>query len=159
LSRILQHRTATPVKPLLSWKSLSAAAAILIVLISGLYYQLHTTKNISPKETIQTAADNKEYDVEPGRDQAVLILADGSKIILDGRENGTVSTQGNIQVVKLDNRLVYDKQAGNGRPVYNTIATPKAGQYQITLSDGTKVWLNSSSSLHFPTAFTGSERV
>jgi ferric-dicitrate binding protein FerR (iron transport regulator) len=55
--------------------------------------------------------------------------------------------------------LAYNAANGNSKEiVYNTLSTPRGGQYQLILQDGTKVWLNSSSSIHFPTTFRGRER-
>jgi len=100
-------------------------------------------------------------DVQPGGNKAVLTLADGSSIVLDSANDGTLSLQGNTRVLKLANgRLAYQSAHGaaDAGPVYNTISTPRGGQYQIELPDGSKVWLDASSSLRFPTAFTGKER-
>jgi ferric-dicitrate binding protein FerR (iron transport regulator) len=78
---------------------------------------------------------------------------------LDDAKNGSLANEGNTKVIKIDGKLAYDA-AGNAasQTVYNTITTPNGGQYQIELADGTQVWLNAGSSLHFPTSFAGKER-
>ncbi|HEY8916861.1 MAG TPA: FecR domain-containing protein, partial [Chitinophaga sp.] len=87
-----------------------------------------------------------------------LTLADGSSITLDDAANGTLASQGNTRVIKLNGKLSYNA-ADNSQPLgYNTIATPRGGQYQVELPDGSLVWLNAASSLRFPTAFTGKDR-
>src|SRR5690606_16862758 len=99
------------------------------------------------------------HDVEPGTDKAVLILDNGSEILLDEIQNGTLARQGDAAVIKSGKSLNYlaeEKKAD--RILYNTIATPYGGQYKVELSDGTKVWLNAGSSLRFPTTFRGAER-
>src|SRR5690606_37442189 len=96
----------------------------------------------------------------PGGSKAVLTLANGQKIVLDSAGNGLVSMQGNTKIMKLDSgRLSYRVPGGrHAKVLYNTIATPKGGQYQIWLPDGSKVWLNAASSIRFPTAFSGKSR-
>ena len=98
-------------------------------------------------------------DIPPGRNGAVLTLANGQKIVLDSLENGMVARQNGADVVLKNGELAYDKTAVTpDELVYNTMTTPKGRQYQLTLPDGTKVWLNSASSIRFPTAFIGKER-
>ncbi len=95
----------------------------------------------------------------PGGNKAILTLADGTKVELDTASNGTVTKQGNITVIKLDGQLAYNVEGNLAREaVYNTITTPKGGQYRLLLADGSKVWLNAASSLRFPTTFTSKER-
>ena len=136
-----------------------AAAAILLLLASGSYFFLGRQH---PKtEVAVIKKDVPVNDVAPGGNKAVLTLANGSTIILDNAQNGTLSSQGNIKIIKLDDgQLAYDRSGvpGNAEVLYNTISTPKGGQYQLTLSDGSKVWLNAESSLRFPAAFSGKER-
>ncbi len=90
-------------------------------------------------------------------------MADGTEIILDSAGNGLLSQQGGAKVIKLDNGTIEYKQGtGNGEKeveVYNTVSTPKGGQYMISLPDGSKAWLNASSTLRFPTAFNGEKRI
>ena len=91
--------------------------------------------------------------------KAVLTLADGSSILLDDYKDGTVVDQGNARVIKTNGTLNYDATGiTSKRILFNTVSTPHGGQYQVELSDGSRVWLNSASSLRYPTAFTGSER-
>jgi transmembrane sensor len=99
-------------------------------------------------------------DVSPGGNHAVLTLANGSHILLDSAGNGNLVRQGSAQVVKVvPGRLAYRPGAGqNSVTVYNTVATPAGGKYEIALGDGTKVWLNAMSSLTFPTVFDGPDR-
>jgi ferric-dicitrate binding protein FerR (iron transport regulator) len=138
----------------------AAAAIFIIVLGAGGYFILHKTPDKIAK-TENILPQNKKTDIAPGGNKAVLTLANGSTIILDSAQNGTLSSQGNIKIIKLDDgQLAYDKSAvsGNTELLYNTISTPKGGQYQLTLSDGSKVWLNAASSLKFPAGFSGKER-
>lgn len=142
----------------------AAAAIILLLLTSGYYFffssspgaNKETTKAVAPKPVLNN-------DIVPGGDKALLTLSDGSTIILDSASNGLLTTQGNIKVEKLENGLLSytingKKISENDEAFYNTITTPRGGQYQVTLSDGTKVWLNAASSIRFPVVFTGKER-
>lgn len=104
---------------------------------------------------------NTGSDLAPGGNKAILTLSDGSEIILDNMGAGTLSTQGNAKVIKLnDGQLAYNLSGKNKEKetVFNTISTPKGGQYQLVLADGTKVWLNAASSLRFPASFSGQDR-
>src|SRR5262249_11250061 len=99
--------------------------------------------------------------VTPGGNKALLTLGDGSVIVLDSAANGALSQQGKTVVLKKqDGQLVYQSQRNGTQDViaWNTISTPRGGQYQVVLPDGTKVWLNAVSSLRFPAGFTGKER-
>lgn len=139
---------------------LTAAAAILSLLLAGVFF---LGKQDSPREIVKTENIIKQKnnnDVLPGKNTATLTLADGTTVVLDETQNGTVTTQGNTKVVKLNNGMLSYKSSHQKQieVVYNTISTPKGGQYQLILSDGSKVWLNAASSLRFPAAFTGKER-
>ena len=137
----------------------AAASIIAVMLAAGGYYLL---LNKAPDEVVTTTQKETllNNDATPGGNRAVLTLADGSQIILDSAANGTLSEQGNIKVLKLNNgRLSYNKTANPSSEVlYNKVSTPRGGQYNIILSDGTAVWLNAVSSIRYPAAFTGNER-
>ncbi len=95
----------------------------------------------------------------PGGDRAILTLADGSQIVLDSAVNGMLAEQGNAQVVKLSSgQIAYNLQGNAHSEMLNTMSTPKGGQYQLTLPDGSRVWLNAASSITFPAAFVGKQR-
>jgi len=101
------------------------------------------------------------YDAAPGKNGALLTLADGSTIVLDSAANGTLAQQGSTNLIKTDSgKLTYSPStgAGHGEAAFNTITTLRGRQFQLVLPDGSKVWLNAASSLTYPTAFTGNER-
>lgn len=136
------------------WKRFAAAAAVIVVLLSGSYF-LFFNKETIKKQNPQLAIT----DAAPGGNKAVLTLSDNSVVILDNAQNGVLSQQGNTKVLKLhDGQIAYNTSGDTKQALYNTISTPRGGQYQMTLSDGSKVWLNSASSIKFPVAFTGDER-
>jgi transmembrane sensor len=77
-------------------------------------------------------------------------------------QNGTLLQKGATKITKQGGLLIYNDSGSTNQDapiVYNTLSTPRGGQYQVVLSDGSKVWLNAASSLHFPTSFTGNQRV
>ncbi len=135
-----------------------AAAAIIICMLSASVYFLFKAKphpQISKTENIQS----DKNDVAPGKNKAILTLANGSSIILDSAANGTLTTQGNSKILKLNGMRSYNTLKNKSSEVlYNTISTPRGGQYQLMLADGSKVWLNAASSLRFPASFAGKER-
>lgn len=146
------------------WQIPAAAATVILIILSIETYFMFSSK--SPKQEIVKTTPTKpqlKNDIAPGGNKAILTLADGSTIVLDSASNGTISQQGNIKVQKLNNGLLA--YTINGKQVtesdeafYNTISTPRGGQYQVTLADGTKVWLNAASSIRFPVLFKGKER-
>ena len=143
------------------WAYTAAAAAFIgvVVLAGGFLFRDSRTSTSSIASTTTTPS---RQDVAPGGNKAILTLANGKQVVLDNIENGQVSTEGTSQVVKLDSgRLAYTSAAGDADApvVYNTLVTPKAGQFEITLPDGTRVWLNNASRLYYPTVFRKGERL
>jgi transmembrane sensor len=136
----------------------SAAAAVVLGVCVGGYRLL-----VRPAQpvVVEIPAGRFKNDVQPGGNKATLTLAGGSVIDLDSAQHGALATQGNSRVIKLnDSVLTYAPAATGSEAIgYNTLATPKGGQYLLVLPDGSKVWLNAASSITYPTAFTGKERV
>jgi len=138
------------------WKSI--AAAIIIIAFAGVLSTLIYKHKQNP-----VLSKNKSVyknDILPGGNKATLTLADGSTIVLDSTGNGVIANNGAVKVVKQNNnQLKYiSSNAGAERITYNTLTTPRGGQFKLVLPDGTKVWLNAASSIHYPTQFTGKER-
>lgn len=138
-----------------------AAASVLIVLVAGLsYFYLSKNPYIEVRGNVVKNTMLKN-DIVPGGNKAILTLSNGSTIVLDSAQNGTLTQQGNTKIVKLnDGKLAYQKDKNNNAVAiqYNTITTPRGGQYQLVLADGSNVWLNAASSIRFPTSFNGRER-
>ncbi|MDB5146026.1 MAG: hypothetical protein JWQ57_46 [Mucilaginibacter sp.] len=139
----------------------NVAAAAIVLLLSGTAVYHWYTKHEQQKLTAQSKAIVK-HDVDPGDNKAVLTLANGTKLVLDSAKIGLLNQSGNISINKTkDGQVVYSADKGqqqNNQITYNTISTPTGGQYQVVLPDGSKVWLNSASSLKFPTVFSGNKR-
>ena len=150
----------------ISYTKIAAAAAVILFISAGTWYYFGQPVQ---KQTAKTENNNnKALPVSnliiPGSTKAILTLADGSTIDLNGVQNGALAKQGQTQVTKNDGRLIYNREPNvdgpqNSQSVYNTVTTPKGGEYHITLPDGSKVWLNAASSLRFPIAFAGNERI
>jgi len=135
------------------WTKIAAAAAILIFFAVGGYFVLNDRSNV-PHE--------KVTKILPGSNRATLTLANGEKIYLAQEKNGRIAAQKGISVVKAANgHIAYIHDTNNqdiaATTSINSISTPNGGQYQVTLPDGTKVWLNAASSISFPISFTGSQ--
>ena len=141
---------------LVSFRKLAVAASILAIILTSfiLFRQSDSAQIVKAVTSEQRFKD----DVAPGGNKATLTLADGSVISLDDANDGTITQQGDAKVIKLDGKILYDLVANTKQVVYNTISTPRGGQYQLALPDGSLVWLNATSSLRFPTAFVDNER-
>lgn len=154
----LDSESAIPMRKR-SWHLVAAAAIIGVLVAGGLLYQYTGTR-----KSIEDVAVADTKDIMPGSDKAVLILADNSKIELDSQLAGTLAKQDDIAVIKKsDGSIVYDvSQVGKGKAsteiAFNTLITPRGGQYKLVLPDGSKVWLNAASSIKYPAYFTGTER-
>lgn len=152
--RIYESRYGKPRRNNYGW--LKVAATLLIVFAAG-YFFLHKQKE---KPAALVAA--KPAVIVPGGNKAYLISSNGQRIVLNDARNGQLTVQGGTHVSKAkEGLLVYEKAANaaaRGEVVYNTIGTPRGGQYWVTLSDGSKVLLNAASSLRFPVSFSGNER-
>jgi hypothetical protein len=137
-----------------------AAAAVVILIISGLSYWLISKPKFNKKLPDSSLAKADAPKIKPGGTHAILTMGDGSTIELDSVQNTSIQ-RGSVKIIKQSGLLVYNGSGPlkAGMPVtYNTLTTPRGGEYKLELSDGSKVWLNASSSLRFPTAFTGKER-
>lgn len=140
------------------WPKIVAAAIFLLFVSIGFYF--FKEKDVSqPLVQVIDKAEINPNDFAPGTNTALLTLADGSKIALDSSVNQEILDKGGIKITKTEDGLItYQINPGIKEVRSNTLSTPKGGQYQVILSDGTKVWLNAASSLSYPTVFTGNER-
>ncbi|MFC0514777.1 FecR family protein [Mucilaginibacter angelicae] len=155
LERLLHrvpHRKTYPIK------IIAIAASVLFALGFGILYHEYLAGN---KATTGVTAQNNS--IKPGTNKAVLTLSNGSKVELNQAGKGTIAYQKGMQVVKSANgQVVYslanhtghpEASSSMGEPSFNTVETPRGGQFEIVLPDGSKVWLNAASSIRFPVSF------
>jgi len=144
-----------PVRPIRRLRTawFRVAAAVVLLLTTGAVYYATQSKKYPASAPAPIA------DVLPGGNKALLTLAGGRQIVLDSARQGDLIIQGNARIRKAaDGQLSYNPIGDAAATEYNTLSTPRGGQYELTLSDGTKVWLNAASSITYPTAFTGNQR-
>jgi transmembrane sensor len=141
------------------WPTLTAVAAVLIVVGFGLYMYMAKNNSLIGTGVINRTAN----DVGPGGRKAFLTLSNGNKISLSEVKTGELTRQYGTQITKTaDGQLIYKvtSQSGNaGGNNFNTIETPKGGEFQVMLPDGTHVWLNAASSIRYPVKFSGKQRM
>jgi transmembrane sensor len=129
------------------------AAAAVVLLGIGAYLWNANMGKTKPAVAVTPAV------ITPGKNGAVLTLADGSQLVLDSLGNGVVADQNGTQVVLKGGTIAYEASgSAKGEVAYNTMTTPKGRQFRVTLPDGTGVWLNAASSISYPTVFAGNER-
>lgn len=127
-------------------------AAVMTGLIALATWFLYFNRKKAPAPL---AAVSNEF--RPGGNKAILTLGDGTKIVLDSSVKGMLAEQGAAKIEKMaDGKLVYQvAKNSSGQVFYNTMETPRGGEYQLVLPDGTKVWLNSATTIRYPNVFAG----
>lgn len=135
----------------------AAASVLIAVALTGKYFwKVHQSGKAVASLTAHAAPPQK--DLLPGGNKATLLLGDGSVVDLGNAQNGLIKNGAGVRIDKRDGQLIYDAPTAAMASQINTIQTPRGGQYQLILPDGTKVWLDAASSLVYPTAFTGKDR-
>lgn len=154
-SRIAEGMKEPVVRKLSPWRSIAAAASVLLIIAAGffIFRQTQPQKAAGPAVAIRN-------DAMPGKNMAVLTLANGQQVLLDSTVDGLLAREGGTSIRKAANgELIYEDGAGSELKVrINRIDIPRGGQYRLTLPDGTKVWLNAATSLQYPSSFTGKDR-
>lgn len=147
------------------FKKIGIALLFFTILALAAFFNSNQFRKSNTDETLVV---EQPVDILPGGSKAILTLADGRKIELDESKNGILVDQGDIKVHKNSDGIIeytFSKKEipslnslDPAEPVFNTIETPVGGKYQLNLADGSKVWLNSSSSIRFPIFFSKDKR-
>jgi transmembrane sensor len=135
------------------WYRYAAAAAIIIV-STGAFFIFF---NREEQEVIVKAPEINDLQA-PKANRAMITLANGKTIYLDSAANGILETDGDVKLVKLaDGQIVYS--GSSNEIIYNTVSNPRGSKIiDITLGDGSRVWLNNESTIKYPISFVGSDR-
>ncbi len=161
---IRQNEEPEDAKPVNKWYRSWIRVAALLIFFSAVsfYFLFNKYHKVTDQDNLAVV---KSAQILPGSAKATLTLANGKVILLDSAADGMLTKSGRTIVNKAHNEgLVYNTETdnhptiSNTDTVYNTLTTPRGGEYKVKLPDGTNVWLNSSSSLSYPVEFAGNER-
>lgn len=136
------------------WTKIAAVASFILICTTAVFLYQHSQTD---DHVLHTKADSRDF-ILPGKNQASLTLANGEKVLLNDSNIGTLNNLMGNSVLVNDGQLIYNTQSKGEVGKYNLIEIPRGGQYQVILPDGSKVWLNSESSLQYPVAFPENER-
>jgi ferric-dicitrate binding protein FerR (iron transport regulator) len=137
------------------WRKVAAAAVVIVIAVAAMIYAGRDKK--APEKTVV----KEKSDIHPGGDKGSLTLADGTVLSLNEMPDGILQQQGNYRIRKKGGVLQCDINGGDAQIAgksYNVLSTPRGGQFQLMLPDGSNVWLNAESSLKFPVAFDKNAR-
>ena len=146
---IAPRRRMTP------WMKIAAILTVFLSIGVLVYFLVQKERAAEPKQEISAYGG----EVSPGGNRATLTLSSGEVVDLSPEHAGIVVEK---EIVYADGTVVASPQQGEKKsavPQSLTLATPKGGTYQVTLPDGSKVWLNSASSLTYPSEFGDQPRV
>ncbi|HVS98692.1 MAG TPA: FecR domain-containing protein [Puia sp.] len=139
------------------WRPWSAAAAVVLMLGAGGWWWSQTRSRSS---SVPPAVAKIDVPA-PQSNRATITLGNGRQVFLDSVGSGALAVQGNVRIVKLpDGQVAYQPtRVASGEISFNTLTNPRGSRVvTVTLSDGTKVWLNAGTTLRYPAAFSGGER-
>lgn len=150
-----QHGKLPKVRRMGWWRVAAAAVLVFAVSVAG-WKLLYKVESPTPEKGIAATNGN---DIQPGQTKAQLLMGDGTSVNLDDLSEQGLEEKDGTRIGKNKGQLVYDAAEGSGKElIYNTLTTPRGGEYKVTLPDGSRVWMNAGSSLRFPTRFNGSNR-
>jgi len=156
LKKILLPKQNNFLVRILPYVRYAAVASVFVMLATTFYLLNHHKPEQHPQEK------QLVNDASPGTDKAILTLADGTSVELGTGDSETILKQSGIKITKTkDGMLVYEVKQQSANPnimQYNELHTPNGAKYEVLLPDGTKVWLNASSTLRYPIAFASNER-
>ncbi|HWW40353.1 FecR family protein [Pedobacter sp.] len=135
------------------WPRIAAAAAILLIVGLSIFFytSYYAPRHPDAGQDLGLAGN----DIKPGSNKAYLILSNGKRLSLTDAANGAIAKEAGVEITKTaDGQVIYESRTSYSNAL-NTIETPKGGQYQIRLPDGSKVWLNAASKLIYPVTFIG----
>lgn len=143
----------------IGWKRWIVAASIAGLLGVGSYLTFFNNKEPKPETPVALAPTDVQA---PTSSKAMITLANGQRVYLDSVANGELAMQGNVRLVKSgDGRITYETAATvvTTEVQYNTLSNPRGSKViDMTLADGSRVWLNAGSSVTYPITFTERER-
>jgi len=152
----LDEYEVAPLRRIRRFAAAASIAALLILLAGAGWWLMAGRHNHGTPEAV---AAKPQPEIAPGRNAAILTLSGGRRILLDSASEDTVLTEGAAVVANANGRLAYNPgNAPATETIYNTLTTQRGNQYQLTLPDGTRVWLNAASSITYPTSFAGANR-
>lgn len=129
---------------------ITSVAASLLVALTFFYYTKPGQEQVHVAENVNT--------IQPGCKKAVLILDNGKSLNLAANDTFQIKEDG-ASLKNSGNKLQYTAASKSSEKLsYNTLKVPRGGEYYLVLADGTKVWLNSESTLRYPVKFLGDER-
>lgn len=147
-----ENRSVSTVRMISVFRRWWVAASILLILAAGAFYWFDT------KRSELSDAISIPSDIQPGKEGAILTLADGTQVLLDSIKSGDVANKEGASIRITDGVLAYGQANEKVEISYNMLTTPQGRQYSIHLADGTRVWLNAGSMIRYPTVFTGEYR-
>ena len=144
-------------------RALQMMAIIMGLLLTGIavYSLLHRNREKKMISVDNHPKDGLSDSLAPDVHRVTLKLANGRIVYLDSSINGHIALQYRSVIYKRGDVVRYEWSTGDAQPEleYNTVTTPRARKFEVELPDGSKAWLNASSSITFPTAFIGKKRV
>lgn len=154
LQNVFAYKPHQKLRTVRLWPRIVAAASITIAVMAGGYFYYNSQLN---KDSADLIVAN---DVAPGKNGATLTLANGQKIYINDALAGNIANETGVKITKTkDGQIIYEViENGNSALAYNTLTTTRGEQTQVRLPDGTSVFLNSESSLKYPTSFAKSDK-